>query len=81
MAVKSKGFTSKTAIEQYKRAGKNFPIKDTERIISLLNHIDFEMRLMGGSFQNMLLEHLIYLIIAKKGNVISKYAPHPYKIF
>ena len=81
MAVKSKGFTSKTAIEQYKRAGKNFPIKDTERIISLLNHIDFEMRLMGGSFQNMLLEHLIYLIIAKKGNVVSKYAPHPYKIF
>lgn len=81
MAVKTKGFTSKTAIEQYKRAGKNFTTKDTERILSLLNSIDFEMRLTGGSFQNILLEHLVYLIVAKRGVMVSKYSPHPYKIF
>lgn len=81
MALKSKGFTSKTAIEQYKRAGKNFSIKDTERILSLLNYIDFEMRLTGVNFQNVLLEHLIYLIIVKRGSMVCNYALHPYKIF
>jgi len=81
MAVKTKGFTSKTAIEQYKRAGKNFSMKDTERILSLLNDIDFEMRLTGSNFQNLLLEHLIYLIIAKRGKMVSRYASHPYKVF
>ncbi|MGP1440107.1 MAG: DNA polymerase III subunit delta [Treponema sp.] len=81
MAVKTKGFTSKTAIEQYKRAGKNFSIEDTERILFLLDHIDFEMRLTGSSFQNILLEYLIYLIIAKRGVMANNYTPHPYKIF
>lgn len=81
IAVKTKGFTSKTAIEQYKRAAKNFSNKDTERILSLLNGIDFEMRLTGTGFQSLLLEHLIYLIITKRGKMISKYAMHPYKIF
>lgn len=81
LAVKTKGFTSKTAIEQYKRAGKNFSMKDTERILSLLNNIDFEMRLTGTNFQNLLLGHLIYLIVAKRGKMVSKYSSHPYKIF
>ena len=81
MVVKTKGFTSKIAIEQYKRAAKSFPIKDTQRILSLLNHIDFEMRLTGTNFQSLLLEHLIYLIIAKHGVVVSNYVSHPYKVF
>ena len=80
-AVKTKGFTSKTAIEQYKRAGKHFTMKDVERILCLLNNIDFEMRLTGTNFQSILLEHLIYLIVAKQGAMHSSYTPHPYKTF
>ncbi|MGP1437918.1 MAG: DNA polymerase III subunit delta [Treponema sp.] len=80
-SVKTKGFTSKTAIEQYKRAGKHFSIKDVERILSLLNHIDFEMRATGTTLQNIMLEYLIYLIVKKHGTMASKYSSHPYKKF
>ena len=80
-AVKNKGFTSKTIIEQYKRASKNFSIKDVERILGLLNNIDFEMRLTGTNFQSILLEYLIYLIVKKHGIMVSSYVSHPYKMF
>lgn len=79
--MKKNGFTSKTAIAQYKRAEKSFSLNETKHILALLTQNDYEMRSIGATLQNVLLDKLIYCIIIKHGNEITKYKAIPYKIF
>ena len=81
LAMKKIGFTSKTAIAQYTRAGKNFSLQATMRILTLLNRSDYEMRVSGTALQEIMLDRLLYLIVAKKGVASSEYKCTPYKVF
>ena len=81
LTVKKVGFTSKTAITQYTRAAKNFSFKATMRILTLLNRYDYDMRASGTALQNIILDRLLYFIVAKKGFVASEYRCTPYKVF
>ncbi len=80
-AMKKVGFTSKTAIAQYSRAAKNFSLQTTMRILTLLNRSDYEMRASGTAMQNILLDRLLYFIVAKKGIASNEYRCAPYKVF
>jgi len=80
-AMKKVGFTSKTAIAQYSRAAKNFSPKATTRILTLLNKSDYEMRASATSLQPILLDRLLYFIVAKRGNNTQSYRYSPYKVF
>ena len=73
LSLKKKGFTSKTAINQYKLASKNFSLKETRAILAEMHRHDYEMRVGGGALQGLLLDKLIYTIIVKRGKAMETY--------
>ncbi len=78
--MKKKGFTSKSAISQYKKAQSNFSVLETKRILSAINKCDYEMRVSGTALQNVLLERLVYFIVAKRECFLPKYTT-PFDVF
>ena len=57
---------------QYKNAARIWNLKETEKIIALLSKTDITIRQMGNSVEDNLLELMLYSIIVKKGDDISK---------
>lgn len=72
-SMKKKGFTSKTAISQYKKAQSNFSVTETKRILTEINACDYEIRTIGTALQGLLLDKLIYFIVAKRKEFLSEY--------
>lgn len=70
--LKKNGFTSKKMQNQYKNAARIWNLKETEKIIALLSKTDITIRQMGNSVEDNLLELMLYSIIVKKGDDISK---------
>jgi len=71
--LKSNGFTSKKARNQYARASKVWSSGQCMAIISLISKTDMEMRSLGTVFSQTQLELLLYQIIIKKGAYCSDY--------
>ena len=71
--LKTKGFASKKAQEQYNRASRIWNIDDTKRILALLATCDIALRSGGAALEETHLQMLLYSIVNKRGEEISEY--------
>ena len=72
-SLKKAGFTSKKAIDQYRRAGRMWNEQAVCRIISLLNKTDMQIRASGQELSGILLDACLYTIVCNKGRVLEVY--------
>ncbi|MEL3905485.1 MAG: DNA polymerase III subunit delta [Treponema sp.] len=72
-SLKKIGFTSKKAIEQYRRASSRWDSQSVHRIISLLNRTDMEIRSMGQELAATVLDTCLYRIAVKRGEAPAQY--------
>ena len=73
-SLKKVGFTSKKAIDQYRRASKQWSAQTVYRIISLLNKTDMQIRTMGQELSGVLLDACLYSIIYNQGRELAAYS-------
>ena len=73
-SLKKAGFTSKKAIDQYRRASKQWSEQTVYRIISLLNKTDIQIRTMGQELSGVLLDACLYSIIHNQGRELAAYS-------
>ena len=73
-SLKKAGFTSKKAIDQYRRASRQWNDQTTYRIISLLNKTDMQIRMMGQELSGVLLDACLYSIIHNQGRELAAYS-------
>ncbi|AIW88959.1 DNA polymerase III subunit delta [Treponema sp. OMZ 838] len=73
-SLKKAGFTSKKAIDQYRRASKQWSEQTVYRIISLLNKTDMQIRTMGQELSGVLLDACLYSIIYNQGRELAAYS-------
>lgn len=71
--LKIKGFASKKAQEQCRRACALWNKHDVMRILALLAEIDISMRSGGAALEEIFLQLLVYSITVKKGENIEKF--------
>ncbi len=65
--LKTKGFSSRRAQEQYRRACSRWSAEDTNRILALLARTDMDIRSGGTALEECRLQLMLYCIIRKKG--------------
>ncbi len=70
-SLKKAGFTSKRAVDQYRRAAARWDMGSTQRILALLASSDLALRSGGGALQDIQLETCIYAILAKGGRELA----------
>lgn len=73
-SLKKAGFTSKKAIDQYRRASRQWNAQTVYRIISLLNKTDMQIRAMGQELSGVLLDTCLYSIICNQGRELAVYS-------
>ena len=73
-SLKKAGFTSKKAIDQYRRASRQWNEQTVYRIISLLNKTDMQIRTMGQELSGVLLDTCLYSIIYNQGRELAAYS-------
>ena len=72
-ALKTKGFTSKTARTQYSRASRIWNFGQCAAILAAISTTDSEIRSSGTTLQDTQLSILLYEIIMKNGGRVAKY--------
>lgn len=72
--LRSKGFISRIAREQYSRAEKIWTLGESEAVLCALCNTDMDIRSGGQAMENVLLDTLLYRIIIKKGAALVEYA-------
>ena len=72
-SLKKMGFTSKKAIEQYRRASARWDAQSVSRIISLLNQTDMQIRTAGQELSHVMLDACLYSIARKQGAAPAAY--------
>ncbi len=72
-ALKTKGFASKTARNQYSRASRVWSFGQCAAILASIASADSELRSTGQSLQETQLSMLLYEIIMKNGGRCAKY--------
>ena len=72
-ALKTKGFSSKTARNQYARASRVWSFGQSASILALIATTDSEIRSSGTTLQDTQLSILLYEIIMKNGTRSAKY--------
>lgn len=70
-SLKKAGFSSKRAIDQYRRAAKRWDAAKTSRILALLASTDLSVRSLGSALQDIQLEMCIYAILVKDGKSLA----------
>ena len=73
-SLKKAGFTSKKAVDQYRRASRQWNEQTVYRIISLLNKTDMQIRAMGQELSGVLLDTCLYSIIHNQGQEPAAYS-------
>lgn len=73
--LKIKGFASKKAQEQNRRASRIWSFEDCSRILALLASTDMQVRSGGTAQEETLLHLLLYSIVRKKGAKLAEYRP------
>lgn len=71
--LKIKGFASKKAQEQCRRASRLWNRQDVAQILALLAETDIAIRSGGTAFEDTLLQLLIYSVIIKNGAPVETY--------
>ena len=71
--LKTKGFSSKLARNQYSRASRVWSFGQCAAILASIAGTDTEIRSMGMSLQDTQLSVLLYEIIMKNGGRSAKY--------
>ncbi|MBQ4378938.1 MAG: DNA polymerase III subunit delta [Treponema sp.] len=74
-ALKTKGFSSKTARTQYSRASRVWTFGQCAAILALISQTDSDIRSTGMGLQETQLYLLLYEIIMKGGARCAKYEP------
>ena len=72
-SLKKAGFTSKKAVEQYRRAGRQWDAQAVRRIIALLNKTDMQIRAAGQELSSVFLDNCLYCIVKKQGYEMEAY--------
>ncbi|MBQ9282568.1 MAG: DNA polymerase III subunit delta [Treponema sp.] len=72
-ALKSKGFTSKTARNQYSRASRVWNFGQCAAVLAAIASADAEMRSSGTALQDTQLSLLLYEVIMKNGGRSARY--------
>ena len=72
-SLKKAGFTSKKAVEQYRRAGRQWDAQAVRRIIALLNKTDMQIRAAGQELSSVFLDNCLYCIVKKQGYGMEAY--------
>lgn len=72
--LKTKGFASKKAQSQYRKAASIWDSVDTSRICANLANTDMNLRQRGSFGEETALQLLIYSIVMKKGFPLQKWA-------
>ncbi|UTC67209.1 MULTISPECIES: DNA polymerase III subunit delta [unclassified Treponema] len=75
-SLKRFGFSGKTALSQYRRAAKLWNEVQCVKIIALLSETDLDLRSLGTSLQNIVMEMCLYEIVCKSGNKSEQYNPN-----
>lgn len=70
-SLKKAGFTSKRAIEQYRRASLKWDVSASTRILALLASTDYQLRSLGTAIQDTHLEMCVYSILTKNGRALE----------
>lgn len=65
--LKKAGFTSKRAIEQYKKAAAIWNAQDSQRVLALLSDVDLRLRSMGSAVHTIQLDWCLHSILERKG--------------
>lgn len=73
-SLKKAGFTSKKAIDQYRRASRQWNEQTVYHIISLLNKTDMQIRMMGQELSGVLLDTCLYSIMYNQGRELAAYS-------
>ncbi len=73
ITLKSKGFSSKTARNQYSRASRVWTFGQCAAILASISGTDSEIRSTGMTLQNTQLSVLLYEIVMKNGGRSAKY--------
>ena len=73
-SLKKIGFTSKKAIDQYRRASRQWDEQAVHRIISLLNTTDMRIRAAGQELATVLLDTCLYSIMKRNGEALADYS-------
>jgi len=70
-SLKKAGFTSKRAIDQYRRAAERWDSPAVQYILALLAATDLDLRTGGGPMQDIRMETCIYAILVKAGRTLE----------
>lgn len=70
-SLKKAGFTSKRAIDQYRKAARQWDAPAVGRILSLLSGTDRNLRSSGSAVQDCLMETALYAILKKGGKELA----------
>ncbi len=70
-SLKKAGFTSKRAIDQYRRAASRWDFSAVQRILALLASTDLSLRTGGGPLQDLQMETCVYAILTRGGRAIE----------
>jgi DNA polymerase-3 subunit delta len=70
-SLKKAGFSSKRAIDQYRKAARRWGAASASRILALLAKTDIELRSSGTALADCLLELSAYSILRKDGKPIA----------
>ncbi len=70
-SLKKAGFTSKRAIDQYRRAAARWDSGAVQRILALLASTDLDLRTGGGPLQDIRMETCVYSMLVKSGRAAA----------
>lgn len=70
-SLKKAGFTSKRAIEQYRRSARRWDAPAVRRILALLASTDLKLRSLGSALQDIQMEACLCLILTKNGRELA----------
>lgn len=72
-SLRNSGFSSKIMQNQYTKAAKIWSIGQATAILAILASTDMEIRRSGTDLEDVLLQKMIYEIVAKKGGQIASF--------
>jgi DNA polymerase-3 subunit delta len=71
--LKINGFSSKKVQLRNKKASSIWNFQQVQKCISLLSSTDMQLRSMGTTLEENIIQTMIYEIIVKKGSKITEY--------
>jgi len=71
-SLKKAGFTSRRAIDQYRKASRRWNAASASRILALLASTDLSLRSSGTALQDCQMEGALYSILKKDGRELAK---------